>query len=308
VSQLFGGIETGGTWCVCALGRGPEDLVAEEQFATGEPEPTLARIVEFFRRGPAPAAIGIGSFGPVDLDPRSPTWGHVTSTPKPGWQGVSVGPAIRDALQVPVAFEHDVGAAAVGEHRWGAGRGTRSLCYLTVGTGVGAGLLVDSRPMHGLVHPEAGHIRVPHDRARDPYRGHCPAHGDCWEGLVCGPAIAERWQVDPAALPDEHEAWELEAEYLALGVLSIVLVASPERVIVGGGVMERAGLLGRVGRRLRELLAGYLPTPLLGERIDSYLVAPELGDRAGVLGAIALARDLLGAGWRDPPAPEASLL
>jgi fructokinase len=290
VSALYGGVETGGTWCVCAVGAGPDQIVAEERFPTGSPDQTLARIVAFFRDGPAPAGIGIGAFGPVDLDPGSPTWGYVTSTPKPGWQHTAVAPVIRDGVGVPVAFDTDVAAAAIGEHRWGAGQGTGAACYLTVGTGIGAGLLVDGRPVRGLVHPEVGHIRVPRRLDREPFAGVCPVHGDCWEGLASGPAMAERWQGPPENLADDHPAWEIEADYLALGILSIVLVASPQRIIIGGGVMQRSGLLERVRAKLSELVAGYLETPLLGRAVGDYLVAPALGDRAGVLGAIALAQ------------------
>jgi fructokinase len=301
VSQLFGGVETGGTWCVCAVGEGPENLAAEEQFRTGGPEDTLERIVGFFRSAPGPlAAVGIGSFGPVDVDPSSDTWGYVTTTPKPNWRQVAVAPVIRDRLGVPVAFDADVTAAAAGERRWGAGQGADSLCYITVGTGIGAGLLIDGRPWHGLVHPEAGHIRVPRVQGdtEEAFAGVCPVHGDCWEGLASGPAIAKRWGGEPAGLGDDHPAWQMEAEYLALGIVSIILIASPGRVILGGGVMERRGLLELVRRRVAELLAGYLDTPLLAEDIGSYLVPPGLGDRAGVLGAIALARELIG----DPDA------
>jgi fructokinase len=289
MTAVYGGVETGGTWCVCALGTGPDDLRALEKFPTASPKETLERVVAFFEAHPAPAAIGIGSFGPVDVDHRSPTWGHVTTTPKPGWQRTPVATVIQDRIGVPVAFDLDVTASAVGEHRWGAGRGAASVCYLTVGTGIGAGLLVDGNPLHGLVHPEVGHIRIPHDRLRDPFEGSCPVHGDCWEGLASGPAIAGRWERPPPDLPEDHPAWSLEAEYIALGILSIVLVASPQRVIAGGGVMERPSLLPMVRTRLRELVAGYLDTPMLGGQIDSYLVAPALGDEAGVLGAIALA-------------------
>lgn len=289
MSELYGGVETGGTWCVCALGRGPEEIVAEEQFPTSDPDTTLARIVEFFRRNTGAAAIGIGSFGPVDLDRRSPTWGYVTTTPKPGWQHVSVASVVREQLGLPVVFDTDVTAAAIAEHRWGAGQGMEALCYLTVGTGIGAGLVLEGRPWHGLVHPEVGHVRIPHDLARDPFEGSCPVHGDCWEGLASGRAIGARWQQGPDQLPDEHPGWALEAEYLALGILSIVLIASPQRVIVGGGVMDHPRLLASVGARLRELVGGYLDTRMLGDEIDSYLVSPLLGDGAGVLGAIALA-------------------
>jgi fructokinase len=293
----FGGVETGGTWCVCAVGTGPDDISSYDEFRTGQPEETIDRIAAFFERSePRPRAIGVGSFGPVDPDPASPTWGYVTTTPKLGWQHTPVAPALRDRLELPVVFDNDVDAAALGEYRWGAGRGLESLCYLTVGTGIGGGLLIGGRPWHGLVHPEVGHIRVPHDRERDPFEGDCPAHGDCWEGLAAGGALAKRWDANPAELPGDHPAWPLEADYLALGILSIVLVASPHRVIVGGGVMEHEPLLPMVRERLRELLADYLDTPLLREAIDNYLVKPELGDRAGVLGAIALAQLASGAG------------
>ena len=288
--EIYGGVETGGTWCVCALGTAPDDVRALEKFATTTPEETLERIVAFFASHRPAAAIGIGSFGPVDVDRDSPTWGHVTTTPKPGWERTAVATVIRERLQVPVAFDLDVAAAALGEHRWGAGRGTESLCYLTIGTGIGAGLLIDGRPLHGMVHPEVGHMRVPHDRRRDPFDGVCPVHGDCWEGLASGPAIERRYDVSPAELSDGHQAWSLEADYVALGILGIVLVASPHRVIVGGGVMDRPGLLPMVRVRLRELVAGYLDTRLLDEDIDSYLVTPALGDEAGVLGAIAMAQ------------------
>ena len=292
----FGGVETGGTWCVCAVGTGPGTLERSETFRTEAPEPTIARIVRFFAQEELPQAIGVGAFGPLELDRSSPAWGTITRTPKPGWSGVPLGRILEDRLEVPVAFDTDVAAAGVGEHRWGAGRGVAHLCYLTVGSGIGAALLHDGLPHRGLVHPEAGHIRIPHDRQRDPFAGTCRRHGDCWEGLAGGRAIAERWRTDPRALAADHPAWALEAEYLALGLASIVFIASPQRIVAGGGVLERPGLLAAVAARLRDLVAGYLQTPLLEEEIDRYLVAPELGDRAGVLGAIAMAERLHHAG------------
>ena len=292
MAELYGGVETGGTWCVCALGQGPEEIRAEVQFPTTEPEATLARIAEFFRAQPRPAAIGVGAFGPVDLDPASPHWGYVTTTPKPGWRGVSVARVLGQALRVPIAFDTDVAAAALGELRWGAGRGAESVCYVTVGTGIGTGLVSGGRPWHGLVHPEGGHMRVPHDRDRDPFAGNCPMHGDCWEGLASGGAMAERWGARPEELEEGHPGWALEADYLALGILNLTLVASPERVIIGGGVLEHPPLLGMVRERLPGLMGGYIGAPELGPDIDRYLVAPGLGDRAGVLGAIALAQAL----------------
>jgi fructokinase len=292
--KVYGGVETGGTWCVCALGTGPDDIRVREQFPTTSPEETLERIVAFFQRQPSPDALGIGSFGPVNLDRDSPTWGYVTTTPKPGWQRTPVATVLRDRLNVPVVFDTDVNAAAVGEQRWGAGQGRASVCYLTVGTGIGAGLVINGSPVHGLVHPEVGHMRIPHDTRGDPFSGNCPVHADCWEGLASGPAMAERWGDSPAELADDHPAWPLEAEYVAHGILSIVCVASPHRVIAGGGVMQRSQLVSMVRHRLRDLVDGYLDTPLLGVDIDEYVVSPALGDDAGVLGAIALAQAAIG--------------
>jgi fructokinase len=287
MNERYGGVETGGTWCVCALGAGPDQIDAIEKFPTAGPRDTVAGIVGFFERHGRPRAIGVAAFGPIELDPARASWGTLGATPKPGWSGWPLGPALRDALGVPVVLETDVGAAALGERRWGAGGGCDSLCYLTIGTGIGVGLLLGGAPVHGLMHPEVGHIRVPHDRGRDPFEGACPFHGDCWEGLAAGPAIAARWGVPADRLPDDHPAWELEAEYVALGVLAIVLVASPQRVIAGGGVIGRAGLLARVRARLPELLAGYPPGPRIAAD-PGYIVEPALGDEAGVLGAIAL--------------------
>ena len=302
MSGPFGGVETGGTWVVCAVGSGPQDIVAHERFPTGEPDATLERIAAFFDRDdvPRPRAIGIGSFGPAGVEPGAPAWGRVLTTPKPGWSDTDVAGAISRRTGAPVAFETDVTAAAVGEARWGAGRGLESLCYLTVGTGIGAGLLVGGRPVHGLRHPEVGHLRVPHDRERDPFPGVCPLHGDCWEGLASGEAMRERWGRPGRELEPDHPAWELEVEYLALGIHAIVSVVSPQRVIAGGGVFGHPGLHRRVGARIGELDAGYLRTPLLGDQVGEYLVAPDLGDRSGVLGAIALAADLSAARQEAP--------
>jgi fructokinase len=293
---MIGGVETGGSWCVCALGHGPDELVAVETFPTGDADATIARIINFFNdpRRPRAAAIGVGAFGPIELDERSPSWGEVQlSTPKPGWAGAALGATLRGGLHVPVVLETDVNAAALGERRWGAGREVESLCYLTVGTGIGAGLIIGGAPVHGLLHPEAGHVRIPHDRQRDPFDGVCPFHGDCWEGLASGSSLRARWETDPASLPDLHPAWALEAEYLAAGILAIVMIASPQRVILGGGVMERPGLIADVRERLRRLLAGYLDRPQLNGDLSDFLVAPGLGDNSGVLGAIALASDRL---------------
>jgi fructokinase len=289
-ARLFGGVETGGTTCVCALASAAGEIVARCEVPTTDPDTTLREIAAFFRSHEPPQAIGIGSFGPVDLDTRSPTWGHVTTTPKLQWRNASVAPWIRAELGVPVVFDHDVAAAAYGEYTWGAGRGLPGVAYLTVGTGIGVGLVLDGRVWYGALLPEVGHIRIPRVPG-DTYEGSCPSHGDCWEGLACGPALAARYGCDPAELPPEHPAWELECQYTAAGILAVSLVISPHRLIVGGGIGRREGVLRRLRECVRELLNGYLRSPLYDEEIDSYLVPPHLGADAGVLGALALARD-----------------
>jgi fructokinase len=291
--RLVGGIEAGGTKFVCAVGTGPDDVRAEVRVPTTTPARTLGLVAAFFLEQAARtplAALGVASFGPLDLDRRSPSFGFITTTPKPGWRGVDVVGPLRTALGVPVTIDTDVNGAALAEQRWGGGRGLGTLIYVTVGTGIGGGAVVDGRPLHGLLHPEMGHVRVPHDRARDPFAGICPAHGDCWEGLATAPAMAARWGGAPETLPDEHPAWALEAHYLALGLANIVLTLSPERVVLGGGVMARIHLYGLVRTGVAELLAGYLASPALAGDLERYIVPPALGDRAGVLGAMALAQ------------------
>jgi fructokinase len=241
----------------------------------------MTRVVEFFRTRQAVAAIGIASFGPIDPNPESPTFGYITSTPKLQWMNFDFAGAVQRALGTPIAFDTDVNAAALAESQWGAARGLRSFLYVTVGTGLGGGAFIDGRLLHGRQHPEMGHIRVPHDRARDPFAGNCPYHGDCLEGLAAGPAIEERWGHAGRLLPDGHAAWDLEAEYLALGIVSWTCTLSPEAILLGGGVMLREELFPKIRMRVAELLNGYLEPPKI--------VAPKLGTRAGVLGAIALA-------------------
>jgi len=272
---VFGGIEAGGSKWKCAVGTGPGDLRAVSTIATATPEETIGEAVGFFDREGPVDAIGIGSFGPVDL-----ARGVITTTPKPGWAHTDVSGEIGRRLGVPVAFDTDVNAAALGEHRWGALQGLDVCCYVTVGTGIGGGILVGGTPVHGLQHPEVGHLRIPHDRDEDPFPGVCPFHGDCWEGLASGPAMEARWG-RPADEVADDAPWALEARYLALGVLALMAVVSPQRIVVGGGVLNRRGLLELVQRQLDQLVSGYVAVP--------ELVPPALGARAGVLGALALA-------------------
>ncbi len=219
---VYGGIEAGGSKWECAIGTNPDDVRAAETIRTTAPRETLDRAIAFFEREGPVEAVGIGSFGPIDQKPSSPTWGHITTTPKPGWAHTDVGQEIRRRLSVPVAFDTDVNAAALGEHRWGAGQGLDTFCYITVGTGIGGGGLAGGNLLHGLLHPEFGHMRIPHDFERDPFEGVCPYHGDCWEGLASGRAIEARWGKPAEELEDEPAVWELEAHYLALGLVSVM--------------------------------------------------------------------------------------
>jgi fructokinase len=289
--MTLGGIEAGGTKWVCAIGDGPGRLGKTISIPTTTPGETLGRAVGFFSGNDAIEALGVGSFGPIDIHHSSPTWGHITTTPKPGWPDTDVASMLGSSLGVPVAFDTDVNAAALGEHRWGAAVGLETFSYITVGTGIGGGGMANGGLMHGLVHPEIGHMRIPHDRARDPFPGVCPYHADCFEGLASAGALERRWGTPPESLTDET-AWELEAEYIALGVVNIVCVLSPQRIILGGGVMRQPTLLPRIRRYVRDLLSGYVAASELGDSIDDFVVSPALGERAGVLGAIELARAL----------------
>jgi fructokinase len=286
---LYGGIEGGGTKFVCAVGTGPKDIRDEIRFPTGDPEDAIGRAVAFFRTFDDLESVGIACFGPLDANPKSPTFGYVTTTPKPGWAHTEFAGTVARELGVPVGFDTDVNAAALAEYRWGAAQGLDSCLYLTVGTGIGGGAVVEGQMIHGLMHPEMGHLRIPHDREADPYPGCCPYHGDCLEGLACGPAIEGRWGQRAETLPPDHPAWALEAHYLALGLANTIVTISPQRIIMGGGVMEQLHLFPMIRQEVRTILNGYIQSPHLEDQIDTYIVPPVLGNQAGVLGGIALA-------------------
>ncbi len=289
----FGGIEAGGTKFVCAIGNDAGDIKVEARFPTTKPDETIARAIAFFGENSAEldtplAAIGIAAFGPIDPNPDSPTWGHITTTPKPHWANVDLAGTIQRQFKVPVGFDTDVNGAALGEHRWGAAQGLDTFVYYTIGTGVGGGGMVGGKLMHGLVHPEMGHMRLAHDWTKDPYAGKCPYHGDCFEGLAAGPAIEDRWGVKGQDLGDDHPAWALEAEYIAQAMQTTICLLSPQRIILGGGVMSQPQLFPLVRARTQALLNGYVQSPAILDAIDDYIVPPGLGNQAGVLGAIAL--------------------
>jgi fructokinase len=294
-ATALGAVEAGGAKFVCAIGSGPPDLV-RATIPTTTPGETLGRVVQFFRdraKTTALAALGVASFGPVDLDPHSPTFGFITSTPKPDWSNVDICGVLKRALEVPIGFDTDVNGAALAEARWGAARGLDNVLYITVGTGIGGGALVNGSPLHGLIHPEMGHILIPQNRDEDPFPGGCPFHGNCFEGLASGLAMELRWGVKAEHLEPDHPAWRLEARYLALGLANLVCVLSPRRIVAGGGVMHNLDLFPIIRKNLREWLNGYVQAPEILEFMDTYVVPPLLGDDAGVLGALVLAERAL---------------
>ena len=287
---MYGAIEAGGTKFICGIGTGPDDLETES-IPTTTPEATIGAALSFFqnRGGRRLRAVGIASFGPVDLRTGSPTFGYITDTPKIGWQNFDLAGAVRDALKIPIGFDTDVNGAALGEARWGAAQGLADFLYLTVGTGVGGGAMIEGCLLHGLLHPEMGHIRIPHDWAKDPYPGDCPYHGDCLEGLASGTAMQGRWNTPARYMPADHPAWALEAHYLALGTVNWVCTLSPRRVLLGGGVMQQPALFDLIRAEFARLLNGYIQAPEITEDLERFIQPPRLGIHAGVLGALVLA-------------------
>jgi fructokinase len=292
-SQLFGGIEAGGTKFNCIVASGPDHIVQEARIPTTTPEETLGKTIEFFQ--PFVAArqidsIGIACFGPLDLDPASPTYGFITATPKPHWSNTDVRGTVQRALDVRTAITTDVNGAALGEFQWGASQGCDPSLYLTVGTGIGGGYLVDGKPLTGLLALEMGHIRIPHDFARDPFPGNCPFHGDCFEGLANGPAIQKRFGARGESIPDDDPFWDVEADYIAAALANYILTLSPKKIVLGGGVMAREYLFAKVRHKVQDLLNGYVSHAAILTDIDHYIVPPALGIRSGSLGAVALAK------------------
>lgn len=288
--KLYGGIEAGGTKFACAVGGGPEQIVDEIRFPTTTPVETLQKVYDFL----APyrdqlCGVGLGAFGPVDVDPNSPAYGYITTTPKPGWANTDILGTLRRELKVPVVMDSDVAAAAMGEFKWGASQGLDPSLYLTIGTGIGGGLIVNGRPHNGIVSPEMGHIRLPRDLSLDPFPGICPYHGDCFEGLACGPAIQARFGRRAETLPDDDPFWPVEAGYIAYALVNYILTLVPRKIVLGGGVMQKAFLFPQIREKVLELLNKYLNHSTLIDHMDTYIVPPLLGNRSGVLGGMALA-------------------
>ncbi|WP_082420354.1 ROK family protein [Paenibacillus sp. A3] len=282
----IGGIEAGGTKFVCGVGNERGEVVDSISFPTEDPETTLGKAIAYFKEKSVDA-IGIGSFGPIDLRLGSPTYGYVTTTPKPGWGNVDFLGTLRREFDVPCGWNTDVNAAAFGEATWGAAKGLKSCLYYTVGTGIGIGVFLEGRLVQGLVHPEGGHM-LTRRHPGDDFAGLCPYHGDCLEGMASGPAIEARWNVKGHELPSNHPAWEMEAYYIAQSITGTVLLNSPEKVILGGGVMQQSQLFPLIREAVKANLNGYVSAGEIAERMDEYIVPPGLGQQAGLCGAFAL--------------------
>ena len=298
---LIVAIEGGGTKFVCGIGTGPHDILETTRIDTTTPTETLENVSHWISKmkvahGPI-AAIGIGTFGPVDLNADSETYGFITSTPKPHWQQTDVVSFFKHRFKVPIGFDTDVNAAVLAEYLWGAGQGKDPLIYITVGTGVGGGVLVNGQLLHGLLHAEIGHLIVPEPVNSQAIQreGQCPFHKSCVEGYVCGPSIAKRWGVKADALPPNHPAWEEVADVMGYALMNLTLSLSPKRIILGGGVMQQPHLIPLIQGKLMQHMNGYLMVPELSHDIDKFVVTPGLGTRSGLLGSLALGRMALDA-------------
>lgn len=282
----IGAIEAGGTKMVCAVGDENGKLSDRISIPTRFPEETIPEMIDYMKKWEV-EAVGIGCFGPLDLDKNSKTYGYITKTPKKGWANCNIVGAFSDALGVPVGFDTDVNGAVLGEMTWGAAKDCKSALYITVGTGIGVGVYLNGALLHGLVHPEAGHILMAR-HPKDSFAGGCPFHGNCLEGMASGPAIEKRWGTKGAELELRSEVWELEAFYLAQAITNYILTYSPEKIILWGGVMHQTQLFELVRKETVRLLAGYVCHPMIEERIEDYIVPPALGENPGILGALCL--------------------
>jgi fructokinase len=293
---LIAAIEMGGTKIVCGIGTGPHDLRAVHRIETTTPEETLELASRWLTKMKiehgAFSALGIGTFGPVDLNPKSEAYGYITTTPKPGWQQTDIVTFFRNRFRVPVGFDTDVNAAVLAEYLWGAGQGMDPVIYITVGTGVGGGVLVNGQLLHGAMHPEIGHLSVPPPKNSYAVQRdcQCPFHRSCVEGYVSGTSIAKRWGIRADTIPFEHPAWEELSDIMGHALMNLCLTLSPKRIILGGGVMEQPQVIPLIRAKLMHHLNGYLLIPQVGREIDQFIVPPGLGARSGLLGSLALGR------------------
>lgn len=286
----IGCIEAGGTKFVCGVLDENKTILEKIVIPTETPEETFKAMFAFFDQFEMDA-IGIASFGPIDLNRASKTYGYFTTTPKPGWAFTPFASVLEERYKVPVGFDTDVNGAALAELKYGAGVGLDNLVYYTIGTGIGAGVVVNRQMVHGMMHPEAGHGLVRRHQD-DAFQGVCPYHGDCLEGMASGVAMEKRWNSKAHLLSEDHPAWEMEAYYIAQACVSAIVMVSPEKIVLGGGVMNQSHLFGLIHLHVKEMLNGYIQSPLLDD-LSTYIVPPGLGDLSGILGAYALALEAI---------------
>ena len=290
--RTIGALEAGGTKMVLAVYTEDGQELERLTLPTETPDKTMPPMIDFFRSHNVDA-LGVGSFGPLDLNPASPTYGYITSTPKLAWANVPLLTGLLDGRDIPAGIDTDVNAAVIAEAELGAARGCQSAVYVTIGTGIGGGVCVNGQTVHGLLHPEVGHMLLrPHPEDPNPH-GVCPFHDGCLEGLAAGPAIGARVGGDAKNLPDDHPTFAIEAYYLAQMCANLVVTVSPERIILGGGVMQRSCLLPMVRRETVRLLNGYVQSPMITEKIDEYIVAPELFPVSGLVGSYLIGKRAL---------------
>lgn len=290
--MLIAALEVGGENLICSIGSREGNVMQRATFASGAPEAAIVQAIEFFRMFDV-KALGVGSFGPLDLDPTSATYGYITGTPKAGWAHFPLLPALRESLGVPVEIDTAVNAAALAEHRMGAGRGARSMLYLSVGAGIGGGLIIGGQPLHGMTHPELGHMLVVPEEGDILPDGACPFHRHCAEGMASVPALEKRWGLPPQLMTEDHPAWALEAAYIAQLCANTVLMVSPERIVLGGSVMK-PHLYPMIRKRTLSLLGGYVENERITEEgMQQYIVPAQLGINAGVTGALLLGAQAL---------------
>jgi len=297
--KYFGAVELGGTKTFVMIAENRDKIIDRKIFPTSSPKQTILDITRFFqqvstRENISLSGIGIGSFGPLDLDPHSSTFGYITSTPKYAWPFTDLKGEIESAIQTRVFIDTDVNASAYGEFNSLVDRNIESFAYITIGTGIGGGFIMNGKILHGLLHSEFGHIRIPHDLRKDPFPGSCPYHQDCFEGLASGPALEKRWHVDPKTLPEDHVAWDLEAEYIGYALSNLIYTLSPQKIIIGGGVPHQKHLFTKIYHNVHRIINKYIKCTLLEDRINALITPPLLGDDSGIIGALELAIDNIG--------------
>lgn len=285
--MLYGALEAGGTKMVCAIGDENGTILEQVSFPTTTPEETVPPMIAYFQEKKI-QALGIGCFGPIDLNKKSKTYGYITTTPKLSWSNYDIVGAFKNALGVPVGFDTDVNGSALGEATWGCTQDTDTSLYLTIGTGVGAGIIINGKPLHGMLHPEAGHISLIRHPKDTSFVCNCPYHTNCFEGFAAGPAIEKRWGKKAIQLKDEQEVWEMEAYYIGQALANYILTVSPQKIILGGGVMHQMQLFPMIREEVKKQLNGYLQTAQLDD-MDNYIVPASLHDDQGIMGAIKLA-------------------